>query len=67
MLFQLRRAGVDGALIDPLAASLQAMKAGSGSKAAVKSAAAPLASATLDASQGWRKDALMEVIGELTA
>ena len=64
---QLRRAGVDGALIDPLADSLQAMKAGSGSKAAVKSAAAPLASATLDASQGWRKDALMKVIGELTA
>ena len=64
---QLRRAGVDAALIDPLAASLQAMKAGSGSKAALKSAAAPLASATLDASQGWRKDALMEVIGELTA
>ncbi len=64
---QLRRAGVDGALIDPLAASLQAMKAGSGSKAAVKSAAAPLASASLDASQGWRKDALMKVIGELTA
>ncbi|QNE05675.1 DUF305 domain-containing protein [Croceicoccus marinus] len=64
---QLRRAGVEAALIDPLAASLQAMKAGSGSKAALKSAAAPLASATLDASQGWRKDALMEVIGELTA
>ncbi|ARU16915.1 DUF305 domain-containing protein [Croceicoccus marinus] len=64
---QLRRAGVDAALIDPLAASLEAMKAGSGSKAAVKSAAAPLASANLDPAQGWRKDALIEVIGELTA
>ena len=64
---QLRRAGVDAALIGPLAASLEAMKAGTGSKAAVKSAAAPLASANLDPAQGWRKDALMEVIGELTA
>ena len=64
---QLRRAGVDAGLIEPLAASLEAMKAGSGSKAALKSAAAPLASATLDASQGWRKDALLKVIGELTA
>ena len=64
---QLRRAGVDAALIDPLAASLEAMKAETGSKAAVKSAAAPLASANLDPAQGWRKDALMEVIGELTA
>ncbi|WP_230292389.1 DUF305 domain-containing protein [Croceicoccus sp. Ery5] len=64
---QLRRGGVDAGLLDPLAAALTGMKAGSGSKAEVKTAAAPLDAASVDAAQAWRKDALIEMVGRLTA
>ncbi len=63
---QLRRAGaVPAATLDPLASTLEAMKTGTGDKAALKDAAAVMGKAQVSAEHAERKAALMKTVAAL--